>query len=140
YTVTGESVNLASRLTDAARSGETLISAHVRNTVDGVVDCEHRGSLSVKGFAEPVSTYLVRALRQQGDLAAERLFVGRQGEVRQLVGALEACLETGKGQWIHIRGEAGIGKTRLTEELLRTAIERGFDCHRTLVLDFGVSK
>ena len=140
YTVTGESVNLASRLTDAARSGETLISAHVRNTVDGVVDCEHRGSLSVKGFAEPVSTYLVRALRQQGDLAAERLFVGRQGEVRQLVGALEACLETGKGQVIHIRGEAGIGKTRLTEELLRTAIERGFDCHRTLVLDFGVSK
>ena len=140
YTVTGESVNLASRLTDAARAGETLISEHVRNAVEGPADCEHRGSLTVKGFAEPISTYLMRALRQQGGSAAERLFVGRQGEVRQFVGALEACLEAGAGQAIQIRGEAGIGKTRLTEEFVRIALERGFDCHRTLVLDFGVGK
>jgi class 3 adenylate cyclase/tetratricopeptide (TPR) repeat protein len=140
YTMTGESVNLASRLTDAARSGETLISADVRNAVDGVVDCEHRGSLTVKGFAEPIATYLVRALGREQGTATERLFVGRQGEVRQFVGALEACLEAGAGQVVHIRGEAGIGKTRLTEEFVKLAVERGFDCHRTLVLDFGVGK
>ena len=140
YTMTGESVNLASRLTDAARSGETLISAHVRNAVGDAVDCEHRGSLSVKGFAEPISTYLVRGLHHQPDTAAQRLFVGRQAEVRQFVGALEACLEAGAGQAIHVRGEAGIGKTRLTEEFVRIAGERGFDCHRTLILDFGVGK
>jgi class 3 adenylate cyclase/tetratricopeptide (TPR) repeat protein len=139
YTVTGESVNLASRLTDAAGAGETLISEHVWNAI-GPSDCEHRGALSVKGFAEPISTYLVRALRQQGGSAAERLFVGRQGEVRQFAGALEGCLEGGTGQAVLVRGEAGIGKTRLTEEFVRIALERGVHCHRTLVLDFGVGK
>lgn len=140
YTVTGESVNLAFRLTDAARPGETLISEDVRNAVERVADCEHRGSLSVKGFGGPISTYLVRTLRRQKGFAAARPFIGRQEEVRQFVGALAACLEAGRGQSIHIRGEAGIGKTRLTEEFVRIALEQGFACHRTLVLDFGVGK
>jgi class 3 adenylate cyclase len=140
YTVTGESVNLASRLTDAADAGETLISAGVQHAVVEVAEWEHRGALTVKGFAEPVPAYAMRGLRKPAAVATERPFVGRQAELRQFAGALAACAETGTGQAVYIRGEAGIGKTRLTKEFERIATDRGFDCHRTLVLDFGVGK
>ena len=38
---------------------------------------------------------------------------------------------------VHVRGEAGIGKTRLADEFQRRAREAGFACHTGLVLDFG---
>src|SRR3979411_3357726 len=48
---------------------------------------------------------------------------GRRGDVGLLGAARAACRETGGGQAIFIRGEAGIGKTRLIEEVQRKAIE-----------------
>ena len=45
--------------------------------------------------------------------------VGRQAEMQQFSAALNACAETGSGQAVYLRGEAGIGKTRLTEEFDR---------------------
>ena len=62
---------------------------------------------------------------------------GRRAELRLSEVALEACRETGRVQTIFIRGEAGIGKTRLIEEVQRKATEAGFTCHAALVLDFG---
>ena len=90
YTVTGESVNLASRLTDAAGSGETLISAGVQHAVARAAAWEPRGALSVKGFAEPVSAYAMKAPRPRAGIATERPLVGRQTELRQLAASVES--------------------------------------------------
>jgi tetratricopeptide (TPR) repeat protein len=79
----------------------------------------------------------VRGLRPAG--AERRPFFGRQTELRQLVGVLEAA-ESGRGLALCVRGEAGIGKSRLIEELREHAHARGFACHTGLVLDFGVGK
>jgi hypothetical protein len=49
----------------------------------------------------------------------------------------DACRATGRGRAVYIRGEAGIGKTRLLHECLAMAREKGFACHAGLVLDFG---
>ena len=49
-------------------------------------------------------------------------FVGCQNEMRQLAGALDAVLETRAGQAVCVRGEPGIGKTRLVEELRANAM------------------
>ncbi len=57
YTVTGDSVNLASRLTAAASPSETLISTAVQRAVAEVVEWENRGEFTVKGFAEPVRAH-----------------------------------------------------------------------------------
>ena len=63
YTVTGNSVNLGSRLTAAASPSETLISAAVQRAVAEVVEWENRGEFTVKGFAEPVRAHALRGLR-----------------------------------------------------------------------------
>jgi hypothetical protein len=41
---------------------------------------------------------------------------------------------------VYVRGEAGIGKTRLVEEFRRLARSRGFACHTGVVLDFGLGE
>ncbi|MFP3558036.1 adenylate/guanylate cyclase domain-containing protein [Paraburkholderia sp. SIMBA_049] len=134
YTVTGETVNLASRLTDAAGPAEILISEAVRRPLADRLDCAERGALAVKGFTEPVPAWCLVGLRRP---APGRPFVGRRDELRQFRAVLESCRETGRGHIIHVYGEAGIGKTRLVEEFQREARETGFACHGGLVLDFG---
>jgi tetratricopeptide (TPR) repeat protein len=68
-----------------------------------------------------------------------RPFVGRRAELAQFDGVLHGCLATGSGQAVYLRGEAGIGKTRLLEEFQRRAVARGFAIHTGLVLDFGTA-
>jgi len=139
FTVTGESVNLASRLTSQAREGEILMSAAVQRALASRVEAIEVDALSVKGFAEPVPAYRLVSMRQ-APVDSDHPFVGRQAELRQLSAALTACLETSTGQTIHIRGEAGIGKSRLVQELLRLGAANGFACHTSQVLDFGVGR
>jgi hypothetical protein len=135
YTVTGDTVNLASRLTAAAEAGEILTSDDTRRALAERFDCVDAGTLAIKGFAEPVRAWRLRGLRPVAP--EQRPFVGRRGELRLLEAALTACHETGRGEAVYVRGEAGIGKTRLIEEIQRTATEARFVCHAALVLDFG---
>ena len=134
YTMTGDSVNLASRLTEMAASRETLISETAWGAVSALLEGEPLGETRIDGFAEPVSVW-----RAVADRAA-RPFAGRRRELRQFEGALEDCLEAGRGQTLIVRGEAGIGKTRLVEEFQRLAEAQDFQVHSGLVLDFGVGK
>jgi class 3 adenylate cyclase/tetratricopeptide (TPR) repeat protein len=136
YTVTGDSVNLASRLTDLAAPGEILVSDAVRRVLAERLECGEAGALDVKGFAEPVRAWRLLGLRASTGLARGAL-AGRQGELRQFEAALAACHASGRGQALYVRGEAGIGKTRLVEEVARLAAGQGFACHVGLVLDFG---
>ena len=135
YTVTGESVNLASRLTDAAPSGTILISEAVRRMLPPAFACTQAGTLIVKGLAEPVRAFRLTGI---GAAAAERPpFVGRRAELAQFRGMLAACREARCGQTLVVRGEAGIGKTRVVAEFQALAEPAGFAFHTALVLDFG---
>jgi len=135
YTVTGETVNLAARIEALAGAGETLVSESVHRALAHDVDAEDLGPRPVKGYAAPVRVFRVRAL---GAVAIARLpLVGRRAELRQLDGALDD-LHAGNGGALLIRGDAGIGKTRLVEELVRRASARGGSAHVGRVLDFGI--
>jgi class 3 adenylate cyclase/tetratricopeptide (TPR) repeat protein len=135
YAVTGESVNLASRLTDAAAADEILISDGVRRALAERLDCLDAGALEVKGFAEPMRAWRLRGLRAA--VSDQRPLVGRRNELHHCLAMLAACREAGCGQALYLRGEAGIGKTRLVQEFRLAAREAGFACHTGLVLDFG---
>jgi tetratricopeptide (TPR) repeat protein len=104
------------------------------------VDCEDLGEQALKGIREPVKTFKLRGIRASVSKDILTPLVGRKTEVQQFSAILEACAETGTGQALCLRGEAGIGKTRLTEEFEKLAAASGFACHRALILDFGVGK
>jgi class 3 adenylate cyclase len=137
YTVIGDSVNLAARLQDRAGAGETLISDAVFNASNGLFESESLGEVEIKGLAEPVAVWRLIGFSEDEDDDGQLPFVGRRAEVAQFTGALDTCLSHGVGQTFLVRGEAGIGKTRLLREYRRLATEYGFEWHGGLVLDFG---
>ncbi len=140
YTVTGDSVNLAARLDDLAGPGQTLVSDAVYRDVADQADCEEVGTIPIDGFEQPVKVWSVGSFGVRDSQQNQRPFVGRRAEVRQFTGAIEACRETGRGQAVYVRGEAGIGKTRLIEEFRAVAEAHDFAYHSGLVFDFGVGR
>lgn len=140
YTVLGDSVNLAARLVAAAGPAQTLISDGVYRALSGRGLCEALGEIALKGLAAPVNVWRLRGITAEPASATRSSFVGRQAEIEQFRSIINACLGRRGGQVIYVRGEAGIGKTRLVEELRGIAEAKGFAAHRALVLDFGVGK
>ena len=135
YTVTGETVNSAARLTDQAASGEILVSEKVWRA-PGRLEGDEVESLAVKGFNTPVFAWRVLNLRSATTMARIPL-AGRQLELQSFLELIEACQKTGQGGAIYLRGEAGIGKTRLVEEFRTAAGSSSFACHAGFVLDIG---
>jgi class 3 adenylate cyclase/tetratricopeptide (TPR) repeat protein len=135
YTVTGDAANLAARLMDLAAAGETLVSEAVRHATEALAVYTPRGDLAVKGLARPQNAFALLAL------AAERTdepdLVGRSSELSQLTSLLDACKSNRQGAAVAIRGDPGIGKSRLLREVEREARNRGFRCIGASVLDFG---
>jgi class 3 adenylate cyclase len=65
YGAIGTVTNLAARLCGEAGPGQILVSRRLLGLVEELVDAEPVGDLKLKGFARPVSTYSVRALRAE---------------------------------------------------------------------------
>jgi class 3 adenylate cyclase/tetratricopeptide (TPR) repeat protein len=140
YTVLGDSVNLAARLVALAGPAETLLSDGVYRAISDRGVCDALGVIPLKGLDVPVRVWRLRGLSGESTAASRSSFVGRAAELEQFKGILGAALARRSGQIVYVRGEAGIGKTRLVEEIRRVAEAGGFAAHRGLVLDFGVGK
>jgi class 3 adenylate cyclase/tetratricopeptide (TPR) repeat protein len=140
YTVLGDSVNLAARLVDAAGPGETLLSDSVQRALDGCVLTDAVGEMRFKGIDAPLRVWRLRGIVGESVMASRSLFVGRKAELDQFRGIARACRDQGAGQIVYVRGEAGIGKTRLVDEMRRFADAQGFAIHRGLLLDFGMGR
>src|SRR5215475_1762103 len=64
YGAIGTVTNLAARLCNEARGGQVLISSRVAAAVEGLIETEGVGSLSLKGLVKPVPTFNVLGLQQ----------------------------------------------------------------------------
>ncbi len=62
YGAIGTVTNLAARLCGEAAGGQILISARVAAAVEGMIDTESVGPLTLKGLARPVPAWSVRGL------------------------------------------------------------------------------
>lgn len=115
---TGDAVNIAARLEQAAEPGEVLIGAETRTLVGDAVEVGDERALDLKGKSEPVAAHPLLAVRE----AVERLhvsqFVGRDRELRQLVEAWDRALVGQSCELASIVGDPGVGKSRLVAETL----------------------
>src|SRR5438132_1453243 len=118
FGVLGDAVNIAARLEQAAEPGQVLVGDATYRRTAGIFASEPHPPVAAKGKTAPLVAW--RLLREEAASAPSRRrapLVGRDAEVAQLVGALDDAL-AGKGRTISIVGEAGLGKTRLVDEVL----------------------
>ncbi len=140
YTVTGDTVNLASRLDDLAAPGETLVSDAVHRVLARYAEFSPRGSTSIKGLADPVQVWAFEHLLSEENTAWLTRFIGRTAEMRQFRSIIRDTLADNSGQVLLLRGEPGIGKTRLTSEFANLANQSGLSTHNVSMVDFGTNR
>lgn len=124
FTATGDAMNLAARLQSAAPPGGVLVSYDTYRYVRGVFEVTPRPPLTVKGKAEPLQTYLVRrakprAFRQmtRGVAGIDTRTVGREPETNTLRQAYVDAYQNRRVVWAQLLGEAGVGKSRLLDDM-----------------------
>ena len=121
YTAMGDAINLAARMEQTAPTGTVQVSADTHNLIAPLFEFEGLAEIEVKGKDEPVSAYRVigpKAVpgRLRGIEGLSAPLVGRGGEISVLRQVLER-LHDGRGGIVCLIGEAGIGKSRLIDEL-----------------------
>jgi len=119
---TGDAVNVAARLEQAASPGEVLVGAKTLALIRDAVVAEPVEPLTLKGKRDPVSAF--RLLSVQGELARRFAtpMVGRDTELRRLRDAFAQAAHDRSCQLFTVLGSAGVGKSRLASEFL-TGIE-----------------
>src|SRR5918994_969702 len=127
YTAMGDTTNVAARLQSAAVPGTVLISDDTYHLVKQLFEFKPRGATEVKGKSTPIDTYEVLAPRtvpgKVRGLEGEGLtspLVGRAAEFRLVHDKLEEVRQ-GRGAFVAVVGEAGLGKSRLLAEVRTTA-------------------
>ncbi len=122
--VVGDLVNTASRLQSIAPPGGVYVGESTRDLVGTTVEFAAVGDQKVKGKELSVTAFnavRVVALSQskRGGELVEGPFVGRDDELRLLKDQLHATGREQRARMVSVIGEGGIGKTRLSQELLR---------------------
>ena len=143
FDASGPTVPIAARMEQSAQPGEVYLTAATQSLAAQSIETERLNPVSVKGISNPVPVFALRRIRSAHETipyAARTPFVGRRAELTQFRGMLDTCNEEGHGGTVYVRGEPGIGKTRLLDEFAIIAAEKGVSIHRGLVLRFGVGK
>ena len=119
--VTGDTVNVAARLEQAAPPYAILIGDPTYRLVREYVIAEEVEPLELKGKSERVRAFRldgVRETKAAAPEAAESPLVGRDEELARLEAALAEAVNTSECRIATVFGDPGVGKSRLTHELL----------------------
>jgi class 3 adenylate cyclase/tetratricopeptide (TPR) repeat protein len=140
YTAIGRIVHIASRMEQMAKPGTALATADTVRLAKGHVEVRPIGPLQVKGIERPIEVAEIRraaTTRSRFDTAPGRAltrFVGREEELQLLDDAFTQISQERIGRLVAIVGDAGMGKSRLVYEFLRTLVGKP-----VLALDGGTA-
>lgn len=137
FPLTGKPTHIAHALAARARAQQILLDDEVRQALGERIDAV-RAAVPVTSAADTACKWVLNSFAADGP-ADERPFVGRRPELAMILAVLDRCVSSKHGRAIVVRGEAGIGKTRLVDTIRATATERGVAVHRAQVFDFGQS-
>jgi class 3 adenylate cyclase len=117
---TGDAVNVAARLQQAAEPGEILVGEPTLVLARDAVEAELLPPVELKGKTEPITPYrLLRVI--EGAVAAERRLdaplVGRRDELQRVQAAFEDAVAERRCRLVTVFGPPGIGKSRLSREV-----------------------
>ncbi len=129
YTAMGDTVNMAARMEETAEPGTVQVSQETYKLIAPLFEVEALDGVEVKGRKEPVQTYRIVAPKAEpgsvrGIEGLSSPLVGRSREFERLQEILRE-LQQGRGGIVFLIGEAGLGKTRLIEELQKDWLEDG---------------
>ncbi len=130
--VIGETAHLAARLQSMASPGQVIIEERTRRLLGGLVTAVSLGKQEIRGFGQPVAIWSVKGGREarsrfialRGGLMSD--LVGRGDSLATLHAACDAA-SAGNGGVVTIRGEPGIGKSRVAHELSDRALGNGMN-------------
>ena len=127
----GSAVNAAARVAAKATGDQILVSETVKSLLGAARDLQFvdRGRFRLKGFPERWRLFEVVWQEESGarsvpTLAERTPFVGRESEREDLLRSASAAI-SGRGGFVLVGGEAGVGKSRLVEEVAAEARRLG---------------
>src|SRR5262245_35904100 len=143
YAAFGDTVNVAARLQSAAEPGSVLVDEATHRAVEHLFVWGSQQELELKGKSQNVTAWPVAGVAadgrtQRGLPGVETRLVGRSRELGLGREALEA-LRAGRGGVLVVAGDAGIGKTRLLNELRELAEREGSSWLEGRCVSYGQS-
>ena len=137
--VTGDAVNVAARLEQAASPGEVLLGERTLRLVRAGVEIEALEPLALKGKAAFVQAF--RLVKVGSDASQGRELdapmIGRDAELRELGSLYEQVVRERRPRMATVLGDAGVGKSRLTEEFTQRVDEAGARVLQGRCLSYG---
>ena len=124
YTAIGDTVNTASRLQHHAPLGSVIISQATQQQVRGLFDVQALPPIPARGKTEPLQAYQVLRhtprtfhMQTRGLEGITTRLIGREAELEHLRQSLQSVQSSQTLQVVTILGDAGVGKSRLLQEL-----------------------
>jgi len=125
FMVTGDAVNIAARLQQTAEPGEVVAGERTYLATRGAFVTEPLEDKALRGKSLPVRAWRVvgaaELARPRGVPGVSGRLVGRERELALLETLYRGSADEGRPALVTILGQAGIGKSRLTEELFARA-------------------
>lgn len=122
--VTGDAVNVAARLQQAAAPGEVVIGERTARAAEAWFELRADEPLELKGKSEPIAAFTVGDERDdvqaRGVPGLHAPMIGRTRELDVLDSTFARCHDDSAPQLVTIFGDAGVGKSRLVQELVAT--------------------
>jgi hypothetical protein len=117
---TGDTINVAARLEQAAPTNEVYIGEATWRLVRDAVKVEVVEPLKLKGKQEPVAAYrLLSVIGHDGTARRHDMpIVGRDAELTAIDQVLHEVRQTHSARLVTLMGEAGIGKSRLAQQVI----------------------